>query len=467
MTAQDDRKKDLLSRTEFATCVCPEGEDEIYYRDVVPGLEMKVTRTGKKSLYFRRRPPPAQPGRPRQNARRRKLWSLPAHGDPRVLIEKARAEATRLNLVVDEEKRDIRFEPYDVKRAVHVGDVLRAYQDHLKDRPSEREVARLFGEFLEVFPEWPLAEMRPRVLREHMEQTFGPGSAKAARNGGKPLAGLGSNLLLWISAAYNLAAQDTSRVQTPPGTPNPTRGVRLSLRWMVEHQVEGHSRAFSPEEWEDILQAVDKAHAAYPDDPAVMIIDIAIHSGARPSELMRLVDDEIRRGTVKLDSGEIRPWVHLIIPKHKTTWRGKGPREIKLVPRSIQVLDRALAARARTGYTGPYVFYNARTIRREAKRGRTISPVLQSLAKHMHKIQKFCTVERLRAYGFRGAFINLMNEKLGDAALPSIAEAVGHADLNSTIKHYRKVRGAKGEEFVAQVGEAFGFWSVAPAKAAE
>jgi integrase len=73
----------------------------------------------------------------------------------------------------------------------------------------------------------------------------------------------------------------------------------------------------------------------------------------------------------------------------------------------------------------------------------------------MHKIQKFCTVERLRAYGFRGAFINFLHEKLGDHALPSIALAVGHADLKTTIKHYRKVRGAKGEEFVALVGEAF------------
>jgi hypothetical protein len=32
---------------------------------------------------------------------------------------------------------------------------------------------------------------------------------------------------------------------------------------------------------------------------------------------------------------------------------------------------------------------------------------------------------------------------------------VGHANLKTTIKHYRKVRGAKGEEFVALVGDAF------------
>jgi integrase len=436
--------KDLSVKTQLAECICPPGKNEVYYNDVVPGLFLKVTPAGPTAYYFRMRPPPARPGERREEAPRQRLGSFKL-----MTLADAREQAIKRARVVEVEQRDHRYTHHDATTAVYLEDVLRAYLASMREPATQRNITLVFGHLIKAFPKWGLAEFTPRLLKQYVETTCGPNSPKAIARG-KPLAGAAKNLVTYVSAAYNLAAEQTSDVQLPPGVGNVTRGVLRNLPWVRVHQVQHRTRAFSPVEWADILQAVTKAQVAYPHDQAIAALELGIRTGSRPSEIVHATLDCLQRGTFVDDQGVERQWVHLILKKHKTTWKGAPPRVIKLDQHGIKVLERAEANRKHFGYTGPYIFFYP------SRQRDPLKPPVPRMYRHIHKLQKFCSVPRLTPYAFRGAFINMLRERLGDAALPTIAAAVGHARLQTTVDFYVNERSAKGEEFVRQVGSIFG-----------
>ncbi len=247
--------------------------------------------------------------------------------------------------------------------------------------------------------------------------------------------GSAANLLRNLTAAFNKAERDLT---LPADFRNPAAKLRGDLRIFDDHVPGSYAVAWAPEDWARMNMGLA---AAYGDpsvgDVGVLVIELLMLTGSRPSEITTLRWDEIK--PVEL-GGRMR--TRIVKERHKTWKRTGRPKQIVLGSGACEVLVRARALRERTGYTGPYVFPQRRTQSNQRREH------VHQLTHYTAKIGALSGLS-FTPYNLRSAYINHALDT-GSATLEEVAENVGHTDTRTTLAYYRRLR----EERLADAAEA-------------
>jgi integrase len=112
-------------------------------------------------------------------------------------------------------------------------------------------------------------------------------------------------------------------------------------------------------------------------------------------------------------------------------------------------LNKASDLQSRMGYSSPYVFPSRRN-QKNQKVGHVSR--LADLAERLGKAVGF----DFNPYNLRSAYINYAVESLGYDSLPVISANIGHIDVATTERYYRRQRDSDRVSAAHAVGKSFG-----------
>jgi integrase len=350
-------------------------------------------------------------------------------------LAKARAEAQRLE-GLRQQKRDPKLAVYNPTTAVTLGDVIDWYHDkHLTNPSTQANFTHLTKRLKADLGATPLRDFTRHVLKGWIEGRL------TANNAG----GL-ETLLRWLSSAFNQASDSLSGLDIPAGYENPAKGLGSKIPAIANRPRGSYAVSWEDDEWSHIMVAIETAYTNSPLSPlGVMVVEMIMVTGARPSEIATLRWDEIEDHKVKTGAVTLR-MKKIIKDRHKTWKNTRRPRQILLGKRGIDILTRAKKYADDTGYTGQFVFPSP-------KNGNS-STHLKKPLHYAKEIGKLCGIE-LVAYNFRSAYINHALDELGRGKLEIVAENVGHENSATTLKYYTKNRDSDKATAAMAVDEAF------------
>ena len=350
---------------------------------------------------------------------------------PTLKYEEAKAKAAYFERVRTVEQRDPKLAVYRPNKATKINAVLDRYEGKMAER-TRKTVKSAFKPVRAKFGENPIYDLTKPILKAWIEGHY------AAKGNRAPRAGAARTMLKYLGAAINDAMNDPDEFEIPTGFKNPVVGLAPEIRLIREHQRGSHAVAWESEEITAIFAAL---RAAAESDrgfhkPGLLILELAMLTGARPSELQSAKWSDVERVA---NDPDLR---FIVRDRHKTWKRTKRPRRITITAMGVRVLERARAWAAERGVVSDYIFPISRITRR-SKVGYYNS--LNTLARALSK--DFLTFE-IRPYHFRSGYINhTLAANEGNvsseewlAILEQVAENVGHTDVKITLDHYVRTK---------------------------
>jgi integrase len=328
-----------------------------------------------------------------------------------------------------------------------VADVLDCYLTHLqgrahpdedqtKERDSTRNTRWLTNRLRKKCGHLTVQDFDHQVFRTFVETTY------TSRN-----AGSAERLINVIVTAWNHGANPLHGMRYPEGLSNPGVGLVAAIPWIAHRSKSSRAVNWSDDQWSDIMRAIRLAYG--PDSTlspiAVLVLELAMLTGARPSEIARLkwedVEDHkfvIQGATLKLKK--------LIINRHKN-WQNTGrPRQILIFREGSEVLRRAKEwALENDREDNAYVFPSP-------GRQQTKDPWASCTAYYAAEVRRIGELPALTAYNFRSAYINHARD-LG-VHDEIIAENCGH-DLATLLKFYARHREEQHVQAAVKVDAGF------------
>ena len=272
--------------------------------------------------------------------------------------------------------------------------------------------------------------------------------------------GSAEHVVINLTRAYKLALSPlhARHFNMPKGLENPARGLRAELRWpeaKTEAEVayaereRSHAKNWSDEEWEGFWRGLSAAYQDTSTNPlGLMVIELAALTGSRPGELKALRWDEVKKrdGVDVIDKGL----------RNKLGHKGHK-RCIRLGDEAVAVLDRAKAYIAVMGWKpSDYVFPQSPITRLRKRNCETFKATvthINNIDAYVKKIAKLGGIT-FKAYNLRSGYINAAVDALGMDELETVAANVGHTDVATTLKYYRRAddrrlaKGAKAADAV-------------------
>lgn len=398
---------------------CPRNRDSIVLRDpVTPGLTLYVSRKGTKTWRYVYR----FMGMPQQTVTLGRWPDVKASVAREMVEEYERKKA----LGHDPMLRGKPVAPTAAPvRVATVGEVLALHVDSLEDEDNRKRVAGAFKpltRFANQDGVGTVADFDGKVFKTFLESRYAdrPGAARF--------------LIRNVTAAFNRAMRSTSDLQFPPGYQNPASRITPEISFLKKHRVKSHSEGWEEEKYRAFFQGVEKAKA----DPrigvhGVAIIELLALTGARPSEICSLREDEIVGDFIEK-------------AQHKTANRG-GERRIVLTDDALEVIERVREHNKVRKFEGPWLFPQRRKQKNQKK------PYVTSTERFAEIISEHAGIE-FTPYTLRGAYVSFMLDLLGYEALDTVAANVGHADPMVTLKHYRRHKESKLKDAANKGAEA-------------
>ncbi len=389
---------------------CPEDKVAMTLTDAGGGLAIWVSRAGSKVWRYHYR-----------FAKRAAPERIIIGKWPEITYAEARQTANSYDRL-RAEGRDPKHAAFKPATAPTVREVLDHHVGGLRE-DTGRNVRNLYKDILGAHGDTLVRDFSRALLRDWIDAHYAQRRGSAA------------NLLRNLTAAFNKAERDLTLCAD---FKNPAAKLRSDLRIFDDHMSGSYAVAWVPEDWAKMNRGLA---AAYADpsvgDVGVMVIELLMLTGARPSEITTLRWDEIEH----IDLGG-RQRTRIIKERHKTWERTGRPKRIVLGAGACAVIEKARDLRGRTGYTGPYVFPQRRTQSNQRR-------------EHVHQLThytaKIAALSGLpfTPYNLRSAYINHALDSRS-ATLEEVAENVGHTDTRTTLAYYRRLR----EERLADAAEA-------------
>lgn len=300
-------------------------------------------------------------------------------------------------------------------------------EDRLPGKPSYDKQQRLLRRAL---PSWLAEKPMDEVTMEDLRKVHRDLTAKS---------GTGNSLASLLRTVANYALEKRWITVDPFPT-------KMSL-----HPTKRRKRALTRDQYKALLGAIRERQEA-DDRLQWLALEAVILSGGRKVEMLSLRHDEIDR-------------VAMVITKtaHKTA--GKvGAKEIPLTPQLLDVVARAEAWKQRFVEThpdemqisqrlrtSPYVFPTPG--RRESRAGYLVNvdDDAQSLFDDLEA--KGVLPEGFVIHHLRSAFVSMA--MAAGLKVEVVARMVGHADVNTTLRHYREISTDEMDEGRAVVSDFF------------
>jgi len=260
------------------------------------------------------------------------------------------------------------------------------------------------------------------VFRDFIEATYTAENAASAER-----------LINLMTTAFNRAMVPINGLKMPEGYVNPAIGLIQAIPFVRDRPKGSRAVNWSDDEWSAIFDAIRKAYG--PDSTlnpiCTMVIELTMLTGARPGEIARLRWEDVEDHSIVIQGATFK-LKRLIVERHKTWSKTGRPRHIVIGKEGIDVLRRAKAwAMENDREDSPYVFPSP-------GRQTNKDPWASTTAYYAAEIKRIGNLPALMAYNFRSAYIN----HAIDAGVPEeiVAENVGHEDVETTRKFYRRRR---------------------------
>lgn len=329
---------------------------------------------------------------------------------PAIDVKEARKKA--LEALVDTAEHLSRASAYKASRTFY--EASQAYlEDRLKGKQSYRRTSDLLNR---VTPPWFRSLPLANVTMEHLRDVL----AALAH-----IPGQANNVVGAIRTVMNFATQ-----KRWIGS-NPLVG-RMDL-----YPKQRRKKALETEQYRALLDAI-RARFTADDRLQWLALEGVVLSGGRKGEILGLLKSEVDR-----DAMVIRK------VRHKTAAK-TGIKEIPITPQFLDLLDRVDAWKARRMAEAdrepaiakrcaesPHVF--PAPGRREGQHGFLANIDDDAKALFRSLAADGVIPEGFVIHNLRSAFISMAMQRGVDVAV--VAKLVGHADVQTTLKHYREVSG--------------------------
>lgn len=418
----------------MAHLLCPSGKANITKPDASGnGLMVYVAKTGTKLWKYRFS----------YAGRKNDIITIGAW--PLIDYEAAKAKAAWFERIRTVEQRDPKLAVYKPSKATTVDDIIRAYIETLGEE-TKKTVTSSFKPVRAKFGTNPVRDLTKALLLAWVDEEY------AAKGNYPPRPGAAATMLRYLGAAIVDAMENKVAFDIPADFINPVVGVKKASLVIQDHQPGSHATSWEDDEFKAIMSGLKKARAGGKyHQPGVLLIELCMVTGARPSELANMQWDHVHTVT-----GE--PDLRYIIKDKSKMWkRTKRPRRITVSKRGIEILAAARAFHDLHGLTTPYVFPPKRVQKNSKK------PYFTSANSLTRGLSKDFLSFQIRPYHFRSGYINHAlashdgkvtgSEWMG--LLDMVAENVGHTDSKMTMTHYAMTRRSTQNAVAKMADKAF------------
>jgi len=309
-------------------------------------------------------------------------------------------------------------------------------EDQTKERDSTRNTRWLTNKLRKKCGKLTVQDFDHEVFRNFIETTY------TSKN-----AGSAERLINVVVTAWNHGANPLHGMKYPEGLSNPGVGLVAAIPWIAHRRKGNRAVNWSDDQWSDIMRAIRLAYG--PDSTltpiCTMVLELAMLTGARPSEVARLKWDDVEDHKFIIQGATLK-LKKLVISRHKN-WQNTGrPRQILIFREGIEVLRRAKEwALENDREDSPYVFPSP-------GRQQTKDPWASCTAYYASEVKRIGELPALMAYNFRSAYINHARDLgIHDEI---IAENCGH-DLTTLLKFYARHRDEQRAQAAVKVDAGF------------
>lgn len=351
---------------------------------------------------------------------------------PHVSYEAAKKQASIYERALAE-GRDPAALVYRPVGAAKLRNVLEHHLSTLSNENTHAHVRNLYKDVLKAHGDTLVRDFTALLLRDWLDTNY------AHRRGAAAV------LLRNLIAAFNKAAHPLSPINMPPQFVNPAKGPKPHLALFEDHEPGSFAVSWEAEEWEAVMNGIGRAYDL-PKlwKPGVMVIELLMLTGARPSEIKSLRWSEIEEQRM---GGKLL--TRIVKQAHKTRRTTGKPRYIFLGEEALRVIDRAREHRHATNYEGDFVFPQRRKQKNQKRE------FVYQLTHYAQRISKLAGLDFV-PYNLRSGYINHTLDAVGYEHLEDVAENVGHTDTNTTKKHYRRLTDARVIAVAERGDKAFG-----------
>jgi integrase len=304
---------------------------------------------------------------------------------------------------------DPRHAGYQPIEAPCLGDVLDHYLATLANPATNRNATSAFKSIRAAHGLTKVQDLNRRLLKDWLEENY-PDRPGALRT-----------LVAYLTSAFNRAQDSLSGLRLPPGFENPSARLESKLKPLRDSAPGSYATSFEPTTIKRLFDACSEAYAKCDAPQGIMVLELLLRTGARPTEIASLRMKEIT------DHGT---YMVIVKDQHKTWATTRRPRRIVLTSEAREIV---LKAKEHSAFAGDYLFPQRRRQKNQK------NPHIAAFSHYAEKLGKAAGVP-FTAYNLRSAFINFAMDHLGYEWLDTIAENVGHTDPKTTLKYYRKFR---------------------------
>lgn len=408
-----DRKK--LTDAYVATLTCPRDKARFCVTDVGGGLMVTVEQNGNKRWRWRRG----------------SQMSAITIGDPdRVTYQAAGEASARLEQALRDgiDPRSVALFP---ERDIKVTDVLDHHIAKVTTPTNAETIRTMTSAYKPVkarFGSMAAIELRRKHLIEFFEDGY------------EDRQGAARSLARYLTAAFTIASKEKAGLLTSLPHGNPATGILRDVAFQRKSKPTSYAQALERDEISQILSAIAALKAEQRHDwLGLTIIELALFTGARPSEIQSLRWDELshKDGLTVIEK-----------TRHKTSHATDRPRIIvagsigESVFRSIRQHHESKSLSSEWLFPRSKKYIKARA-----------SHITTSY--HLAKIVSSRSGVNFTAYNLRSIYINHSLDVLGLDYMRCVSENVGHASITTTQRHYVATRKSDRKFSVSAVSDAF------------
>lgn len=380
-------------------------------KTILPGLFLRVTTGGSVLFYFSYK----DDGRTKR---------IPLGGVPDSTFREVMARLKAM-----QEAREAGDDPADLRegsapeKIPTVGEVLAQHRSRYADPDTWERTLRL--------PLQDLAHLRadrltPKGMKAYIEENYSTAGAAAA-------------VIRIMRAAYSLAMDPLADVRLPAGMANPLSMLERHIPLIAEHEKQGYARSYSDDEYGRLLHTladfIENPRLGLPHPLGYVALKLLALTGARPSEILTAKREDI----ITERFGANQTATYILKRDHKTKKKVNISRKIYLNDLAIQCVNKAIELGDAFGYDkNPYVFPSIPAGRKPKHRivPSHIEGHIPRLNHWLPPLREAMGDPTLSAYSMRSVFINATIDAGVD--IVAVADAVGHADIKTTRRHYSR-----------------------------
>lgn len=408
-----DRKK--LTDAYVATLTCPRDKARFCVTDVGGGLMVTVEQNGNKRWRWRRG----------------SRMSAITIGDPDRITYQAAGEASaRLEQALRDgiDPRSVALFP---ERDITVTDVLDHHIAKVTTPTNAETIRTMTSAYKPVkarFGSMAAIDLRRKHLIAFLEEGY-EGRQGAARS-----------LVRYLTAAFTAASKEKANLLTSLPHGNPATGILGDVEFQRKTKPISYARALERDEISDLLSAIAALKAEGRHDwLGLTIIELALFTGARPSEIQSLRWDELSHedGLTVITKN-----------RHKRSHATDRPRIIIAGKIGEELFSAIRNHHEQKSLSSEWLFPRSKQY-------------VKARADHITTAYHFSKLVSERAgvdfisYNLRSIYINHSLDVLGLEYMRCVSENVGHESISTTQKHYVATRKSDRKFSISAVSEAF------------